>query len=99
MVCAPSAEEAASRAAYNVRGAIPAVEAYHSDHGSYAGMNLAALRELDPALAPSFAIAWARRQLLRAEHRRRTDGELLRAERLGDQQELSLISSQERRGK
>ena len=37
-----SSDDAAAEA--NVRASIPAIEAYHADHGTYAGMSLATLR-------------------------------------------------------
>ncbi|MBA2424079.1 MAG: prepilin-type N-terminal cleavage/methylation domain-containing protein [Actinobacteria bacterium] len=39
---------AESSAKANVRAALPAVEAYYADFGTYATMNLAALRLIDP---------------------------------------------------
>jgi hypothetical protein len=41
-----SADRAAAAEA-NVRAAIPALEAYYADHGSYAGATVAALRRYD----------------------------------------------------
>ena len=37
-------------AAADVRAAVPDAAYYHSEHGTYAGMNLASLRALDPGL-------------------------------------------------
>jgi len=41
----------AAGAEANVRAAIPALEAYNADHGSYAGVTLAALRGYDPGVS------------------------------------------------
>ena len=41
----------AAGAEANVRAAIPALEAYNADHGSYAGATLAALRRYDPGVS------------------------------------------------
>src|SRR5713101_4090152 len=41
-----------------VRSAMPAIEAYYADHGTYAGITLAKLRKLDRNLS-SIEIAWA----------------------------------------
>ncbi len=40
------AEVSASKA--NVRAALPAVEAFYSDYGTYTGMTIAALKNIDP---------------------------------------------------
>jgi type IV pilus assembly protein PilA len=48
------AEKQASSA--NVRSAIPAAEAYYSDHDNYAGMNLAALKSIDQGIATGLVV-------------------------------------------
>ena len=40
-----------SAAQANVRAAVPSIEAYFAEHGTYAGMTLVALRMIDPAIA------------------------------------------------
>jgi len=42
--------------AANVRAAVPAVETYFSDFGTYAGMTVVALRAIDGGLEPSMVI-------------------------------------------
>ena len=42
--------------AANVRAAVPAVETYFSDNGTYAGMTVVALRAIDGGLEPSMVI-------------------------------------------
>ena len=39
-----------SAAEANVRAALPSIQAYHADRGSYVGMDRAALRAIDPAI-------------------------------------------------
>ena len=41
----------AAGAEANVRAAIPALEAYNADHGSYAGATLAVLQHYDPGVS------------------------------------------------
>ena len=48
------AEKQASSA--NVRSAIPATEAYYSDHDNYASMNLAALQSIDQGISSSLGV-------------------------------------------
>jgi type IV pilus assembly protein PilA len=48
------AEKQASSA--NVRSAIPATEAYYSDHDSYASMDLAALQSIDQGISSSLGV-------------------------------------------
>jgi len=40
----------------NVRSAVPAVEAYYADNGTYVGMNLAALQAIDAGISPTVAV-------------------------------------------
>lgn len=40
----------------NVRSAVPAVEAYFADNGTYVGMNLAALQAIDAGISPTVAV-------------------------------------------
>jgi hypothetical protein len=48
-----SSDQDASKAASDVRAAIPAAEAYYADNGSYAGMTIALLRgQYDNSIAP-----------------------------------------------
>ena len=48
------AEKQASSA--NVRSAIPAAEAYYSDHDNYTGMDLAALKSIDQGIASGLVV-------------------------------------------
>ena len=48
------AEKQASSA--NVRSAIPAAEAYYSDHDNYTGMDLAALKSIDQGIATGLVV-------------------------------------------
>ena len=45
--------------AANVRAAVPAVETYFSDNGTYAGMTVAALRAIDGGLEPTMVLGAA----------------------------------------
>ena len=45
-----------SAAKANVRAAVPAVEAYYSDHGTYVGMTNAELALVDPASAAKVSV-------------------------------------------
>ncbi len=40
----------------NVRSAVPAVEAYFADNGTYVGMNLAALQAIDAGISPTVTV-------------------------------------------
>lgn len=51
-VGAVAATSPIQQAAANVRSAIPAIEAYRADHGTYAGMTLAKLRVYDRQVGP-----------------------------------------------
>lgn len=56
-----------SSAAANVRGAVPAIEAYWADHGTYAGMTLAKLQQIDAGIrAISIAYATATRYCIQS---------------------------------
>ena len=56
------AEVAAQAATSNVRAAVPAVEALYSDHGTYAGATIAALREIDPGIASNLKFGWVKNE-------------------------------------
>jgi len=46
-------------AAANVRAAIPSIEAFHTDHGTYAGATVAALRrDYDSGIGPFVKLGW-----------------------------------------
>ena len=54
------AEIAKQAAAANVRSAIPSLEAFHADHGTYGGADISALRrDYDPGIDPSVKLGWA----------------------------------------
>jgi hypothetical protein len=46
-------------AAANVRSAIPSLEAFYADHGTYGGADVSALRrDYDPGIDPSVKLGW-----------------------------------------
>jgi hypothetical protein len=53
------AEIAKQAAAANVRSAIPSLEAFYADHGTYGGADVSALRrEYDPGIDPAVKLGW-----------------------------------------
>ncbi len=53
------AEVAKRVAAANVRSAIPSLEAFYADHGTYGGADIPALRrDYDPGIDPSVKLGW-----------------------------------------
>ena len=53
------AEVAKRAAAANVRSAIPSLEAFYADHGTYGGADIPALRrDYDPGIDPSVKLGW-----------------------------------------
>jgi hypothetical protein len=53
------AEIAKQAAAANVRSAIPSLEAFYADHGTYGGADVSALRrDYDPGIDPSVKLGW-----------------------------------------
>jgi hypothetical protein len=53
------AEIAKQAAAANVRSAIPSLEAFYADHGTYGGADVSALRrDYDPGVDPSVKLGW-----------------------------------------
>ena len=77
------AEIAKQAAAANVRSAIPSLEAFYADHGTYGGADVSALRrDYDPGIDPSVKLGWVEtRPLLPGEHGRGPDGERDQAQR------------------
>jgi hypothetical protein len=60
LVPATMPQEAAEQAAEaNVREALPSVEAYYADHGTYAGATIDALRTYDSGIDSTVAVGWA----------------------------------------
>lgn len=45
-------------AAANVGAALASMEAFHAEHGTYAGATVAALRAMDPGLDPTVTLGW-----------------------------------------
>jgi hypothetical protein len=53
------AEIAKQAAAANVRSAIPSLEAFYADHGTYGGADVSALRrDYDPGIDPTVKLGW-----------------------------------------
>ena len=53
------AEIAKRTAAANVRSAIPSLEAFYAEHGTYGGADVSALRrDYDPGIDPSVKLGW-----------------------------------------
>jgi hypothetical protein len=53
------AEIAKQAAAANVRSAIPSLEAFYADHGTYGGADISALRrDYDPGIDPTVKLGW-----------------------------------------
>ena len=55
-ITTPIQQAARAEAESNVRGAIPTVQIYFADHGTYAGMTGAALRAINPGLSPTVQV-------------------------------------------
>ena len=55
-ITTPIQQAARAEAESNVRGAIPAVQIYFADHGSYAGISTAALRTINAGLSPTVQV-------------------------------------------
>ena len=55
-ITTPIQRAARAEAESNVRGAIPTVQIYFAEHGTYAGMTAAALRAINPGLSPSVQV-------------------------------------------
>ena len=55
---AMSVEAAEATAEANVRSAVPSIEAFYADHGSYLGATIAALREIDSGIGSTAAVGW-----------------------------------------
>jgi hypothetical protein len=55
-ITTPIQQAARAEAESNVRGAIPTVQIYFAEHGSYAGMTAAALRAINPGLSPTVQV-------------------------------------------
>jgi hypothetical protein len=55
-ITTPIQQAARAEAESNVRGAIPTVQVYFADHGTYAGMTAAALRAINPGLSPTVQV-------------------------------------------
>jgi hypothetical protein len=55
-ITTPIQQAARVEAESNVRGAIPTVQIYFADHGTYAGMTAAALRAINPGLSPTVQV-------------------------------------------
>jgi hypothetical protein len=52
-------EMAQQAAASNVRASVPSAEAFYAENGSYAGMTISGLREIDSGLDPTVTLGWA----------------------------------------
>jgi hypothetical protein len=52
-ITTPIQQAARVEAESNVRGAIPAVQIYFAENGTYAGMSTVALRAINPGLSPT----------------------------------------------
>ena len=55
-ITTPIQQAARAEAESNVRSAIPAVQIYFADHGSYAGISTAALRTIDAGLSSTVQV-------------------------------------------
>ena len=51
-------EMARQTAAANVRSAVPSLEAFYADHGTYGGADISALRAYDASLDPTMNLGW-----------------------------------------
>jgi hypothetical protein len=60
LVAGIPAAAGAGAAAEDVRAAIPSLDAYFAESGTYAGLTTATLRRLDPGLDQTITVAWAR---------------------------------------
>ena len=55
------AQIAKQAAAANVRSAIPSLEAFYADHGTYAGADVSVMRrDYDPGIDPSVKLGWVK---------------------------------------
>ena len=55
-ITTPIQQAARAEAEANVRGAIPAVQIYFADNGSYAGISTAALRTINAGVSPTVQV-------------------------------------------
>ena len=55
-ITTPIQQAARAEAEANVHGAIPAVQIYFADHGSYTGISTAALRTIDAGVSPTVQV-------------------------------------------
>jgi uncharacterized iron-regulated membrane protein len=53
------AEQAQNTALANVRAAVPSMEAFYADNGSYASATMTALRAIDSTIGPTVELGWA----------------------------------------
>jgi hypothetical protein len=55
-ITTPIQQAARAEAEANVRGAMPAVQIYFADHGTYAGISTATLRTINAGLSPTVQV-------------------------------------------
>ena len=53
-----SVETAEATGEANVRSAVPSIEAFYADHGTYLGATIAALREIDSGIGSTVTVGW-----------------------------------------